>query len=120
MASDLSLTLNYDNEPPTYRRGADVTLGVAKNLLKLIEAIDKQQNGKRTIIWDVNIYSFSDHAVIELTAVGDKKAGHWLRETMKARGIADSDIRPPEADENIEATGIEITGGVDRRPEYER
>ncbi len=88
MAGLLSLTLTYDPTPPVYRRGAVTTLKVATSLIKLLQAIEKQETKKRArLIWDINIYSFSDRAVIEVQPIGDAKTGAWARRLIQASGI---------------------------------
>ena len=82
--ADLTMTLHYDKTPPIQSRGAATTLRAASSMLKLVTAIDRSVNkGKKRVLWDVNIYSFSDHAVIEFTAVG---AGNFraIREHLAA------------------------------------
>jgi len=64
----LRITLQYDDTPPIQRRGAAHTLKVASAMLKLLNALDCDLSGKRKplFVWDVNIYSFNDRAVIEM------------------------------------------------------
>jgi len=86
MAGDLSMTLLYDDKPPRMTRGAETILRATKNVLTTLREIEKAQSGKRArIVWDINVYSFSDRAVIEFTAVGDRKTGRWMAEAFQAR-----------------------------------
>lgn len=82
---DLRLTINYDPVPPVYKRGADTTLKLAGHVLRLLAALERGLDEKAPrIIWDVNIYSLDDRAVIEFSAVGDRKHGRTLLTKLQA------------------------------------
>ncbi len=90
MSGLLTVVIEYDKETP--RMDGRKVLRAAKDSLALLHAIDREmRKGKRrkAVRWDVNIYSFSDRAVIEFspidgepvsrTLLGEEFAKRWAR-----------------------------------------
>ena len=67
--ADLVITVDYDKETPAM--DAVKVLKFAKDNLALLRELDKELNKVRRpkVKWSVNIYSLSDRAVIEFTAI---------------------------------------------------
>jgi hypothetical protein len=82
--ADLTMTIEYDEETP--RNGAVAVLKFASLTLKALRSIDrnmaKEQGRKERVVWDVNIYSLSDRAVVEFTVIDPKhrRDAHTLGE----------------------------------------
>lgn len=75
MSADMTMTLIYDKSKPIQKVGARRVLETAEHGLRILNAAEKGLTGKRAqIVWRVNIYSFSDRAVVEFSAPGELAA----------------------------------------------
>jgi len=72
--AQLTMTLIYDDKPPIQAKGARRTLRAANAVLRLLRACEREITSKPPkIVWEVNIYSLDDRAVIEFATHVDAK-----------------------------------------------
>ncbi len=71
--AELVMTVKFDE---THKADGRVVLKVAKHTIELLRALERNITGKRraTQLWDINIYTHTDCAVVEFTARRNGKA----------------------------------------------